>query len=55
MEGMVFDPLRPSPSTWISKTAWALPPLRISKFKEPPPIRIYIKLLDTLILIYTPE
>ena len=29
------------------------PPLRISKFKDPPPIWISIKLLDTVILIYT--
>ena len=38
MEGMVF--LTPSP-------------LRISKFKDPPSIWISLKLLDTVILIYT--
>ena len=38
MEGIFLDPL-PFPSTWISKTAWATPPLpfRISNFKDPPP------------------
>ena len=28
--------LTPLPSTWISKTAWAPPPLKIPKFKDPP-------------------
>ena len=44
--------LTPSP-TWISKTAWAALPSGFSSSKTPPPIWISIKLLDTVILIYT--
>ena len=40
-------------STWISKTAWALLPSGFPSSKTPPPIWISIKLLDTVILIYT--
>ena len=43
------------PCTWISKTAWAPPPLRISKFKDPLPKHLHFNkinlLLDTVILI----
>ena len=43
------------PSTWISKTAWAPPPVRISKFKDPLPTHPDFNkinlLLDTVILI----
>ena len=38
-DGTVFWPPPPT-STWISKTAWARPPLRISKFKDPPQITV---------------
>ena len=50
MEGMFFSPT-------FHLELWncmSLPPLlRISKFKDPPPIRISMKLFDTAILIYT--
>ena len=40
-------------STWISKTAWAPLHLGFPRFKDPPPIWISIKLLGTMILLYT--
>ena len=49
-EGSVF--WRPPPSHLDFQNCLSPPPLRISKFKEPPPIWISIKLLDTVILIY---
>ena len=50
MEGTVFWP--PPPFHLDFQTAWAPPPLRICKFKDPPPIWISIKLLDILIINY---
>ena len=35
-----LTPPPPTTSTWISKTAWARPPLRISKFKDPPQLTV---------------
>ena len=41
------------PSTWISKTAWAPLHSGFPSSKTPAPIWISIKLLDTVILLYT--
>ena len=46
-----FDP--PPPYTWISKTAWGPLPSGFPSSKTPHSIWISIKLLDTVILIYT--
>ena len=43
----------PPPSTWISKTAWAPLHSGFPSSKTSPPIWISIKLLNTIILIYT--
>ena len=43
----------PPPSIWISKTAWAPLHSGFPSWKTPAPIWISIKLLDTVILLYT--
>ena len=51
MEGMVF--FTPSPFHLNFQNCLSPSPLRISKSKDPPSLWISIKLLDTVILMYT--